>query len=214
MSNKEAIPAKLLKQEKLIKSMTKKEVRKVVNQRIFIGKTKQEIFDELKDISKLSTKDLAKIIQKTPSLKAKKKYKTSYIVLKIMLVLTIIFKLKMGIQIIIEDEIKNVFQIILILSIIPIINTLLLIGVSKYRPNSFKLAAIFTFLGLYQYMRSGIVFEEVGAIIFLDLFIHLGIIVLALHLDYKFFPKYLTNKELYHNTQGEEKVRQVIKFVE
>jgi len=194
--------------------MTKKEVRKIVNQRIFNGKTKQETFEELKDTSKLSIKDLAKIIQKTPSLEARKKHKTTHIVLKTIFILTIIFKLKFGIQIIIEEEIKNVFQIILILSIMPIINILLLIGVSKYGPNSFKLAAFFSILGLYQYMRSGIVFEEVGAIIFLDLFIHLGIVVLALHLDTKFFPKYLTNKELYQNTQGEEKVRQVIKFVE
>jgi hypothetical protein len=192
--------------------MTKNEVRIAVKNSILNGKTKQETFEGLRDTSKISAKDLANIIRNTPTIKAREHYKTLHIVLKVILLFTILIKLRMGILIIIEGEIQDIFQIILVLFVISIINILLLIGVSRYRPNSFKLVAIFTIIGLYQYMQSGIVFEEEGALIFMDLGIHVGFFLLGLHLHSKFFPKYLTIKEPYQNSQGENEFRQVINF--
>ena len=192
--------------------MTKKSVKKIANQSILIGKSKQETFEELRETCSLSEKELAKIIQKIPSVEAKKKYKILHLTLKIILILTILLKMRMGILLIIDEEIQSIHQIILILLILPLINILLLIGVAKYRPSSFKLVAIFMIIGLYQYMRSGIVFEEEGALIFIDLAIHVVLFVLGLHLYSKFFPKYLTVKEIHQDSQGEVEYRNVIKF--
>ncbi len=192
--------------------MTKKEVKEIANQTILSGKSKQETFEELKGTCNLSEKDLAKIIQKIPSIEAKKKYRILYVILEIILLLTILFKMRIGIHLIIEEGIQNVFQITLILFLLPIINILLLIGVARYKRNSFKWIAIFMMIGLSQYIRSDIILEEEGVLIFIDLAIHIVLFVLALYLYSKFFPKYLTVNEIHQDTQGQVEYKNVIKF--
>jgi hypothetical protein len=74
--------------------MTKEEVRKAARQSILDGKTKQETFEELKGTSYRSWKstvDLAKIIQKIPTLQVRKKYKTLNVILVVILSLTVLF---------------------------------------------------------------------------------------------------------------------------
>jgi predicted RNase H-like HicB family nuclease len=187
--------------------MTKKEVRKVVKQSILDGKTKQETFETLKETAKLPTEDLAKIIQSIPSLQARQKYKTLNMILIGLLSLTVLFKMMAGIPIIIENGIKW-FPVLFIL---PIINILLLIGVATYSQSSHKWVAIFTILGLLRSL-SDILGQPFEPLIIIDLTIAAGLIGLGFYLNSKLCPDYLTVKERYQNNQGQDRLRNVIKF--
>jgi hypothetical protein len=189
--------------------MTKKEARKAAKKSILDGKTKQETFETIKETSKLPTEDLAKIIQSIPSLKARQKYKTLNLVLIVLLSLTVLFKMLAGIPIIIENGIKWVP----VLFILPIINILLLIGVYTYSPNSHKWVAIFTILGLLHSL-SDILGQPFEPLILIDLTIAAGLIGLGFYLNSKLCPDYLIVKERYQNNQGQDRLRNVIKFDE
>ena len=187
--------------------MTKKEVRKAANQSILNGKTKQETFEELKTTSHRSEKDLAKIIQTIPSLRARKKYKVLNIILIVLLSLTILFKMMAGLPIIIENGIKW-FPIVFLL---PIINIWLLFGVITYRPHYHRMVAVFAILGLFQ-LFGNMVGEPFEPLIIIDFSIAAGLIGLGFYLNSKLFTNYLTVKERYQNNQGQTKLRDVIKF--
>jgi len=187
--------------------MTKKEVRKAALQSILDGKTKQETFETLKETSKLPTEDLAKIIQSIPSLQARQKYKTLNMILIGLLSLTVLFKMMAGIPIIIENGIKW-FPVLFIL---PIINILLLIGVATYSQSSHKWVAIFTIFGLLRSL-SDILGQPFEPLIIIDLTIAAGLIGLGFYLNSKLCPDYSTVKERYQNNQGQDRLRNVIKF--
>lgn len=189
--------------------MTKRELRKAVKQSILDGKLKQEIFQELKDTSKNPPEDLAKIIQSIPSLTARQKYKILNSIFIGLLLLTILFKMMTGIPIVIKNGIKW----LPILFVLPIINILLLIGVLTYSSNSHKWVAFFTILGLLRSF-SDILGQPFVPLIIVDLTIAAGLIGLGFYLNYKLCPEYLTVKERYQNNQGQDKMRNVIKFNE
>jgi hypothetical protein len=109
----------------------------------------------------------------------------------------------MGIPIILEEGI----QYIPILFFLPIIQILLLVGVVRYGPNSFKMVAIVTIIGFYQLLN--LEMEEDSPLILITLAVNIGQLVLALYLESKFFPKYQIIKE---NIQGEDKEKQIIKY--
>lgn len=187
--------------------MTKKEVRKAAKQSILECKTKQETFETLKATSKLPIEDLAKIIQTIPSLQARQKYKTQNMILIGLLSLTVLFKMMAGIPIIIENGIKW-FPILLIL---PIINILLLIGVATYSQSIYKAVAFFTLFGLLRSL-SDILGQPFEPLIIIDLSIAAGLIGLGFYLNSKLCPDYTIIKEKYQNNQGQDRLRNVIKF--
>ena len=191
--------------------MTKKETRKAAKQSILDGKTKQETFEILKETSKLSTEDVAKIIQSIPSLSARQKYKTQNTILIVFLSLTILLKMLLGIPFIMQNGIKWLPMIF----ILPIINVLLLWGVATYSTGIHKLVAIFTIIGLLRSLPDmiGVPFEPLTFIaFFIDIAIAAGLIGLGFYLNSKLFSNYLTVKERYQNSQGQDRLRNVIKF--
>jgi len=187
--------------------MTKKEVRKVANQSILNGKTKQEIFEELKETSYRSEIDLAKIIRKITSLQAKKRYKALNITFIVLFSLTILSLMLAGISIIINNEIMRLPIIIIWLTIYIV----LLIGVTRYNPKSYWWIAMCTILGLIRFLGVMLI-EPFKPLSLIDLAIHIGVIWLGLYLHSKLFPAYLTVTERYQNSQGQVKLRNVIKF--
>jgi hypothetical protein len=186
---------------------TKKEVRKFAKQSILEGKTKQDTFETLKVSSKMQTEELAKIIQAIPSIQARQKHKALNMILIGLLSLTVLLKMMAGIPIIIDNGIKW-FPVLFIL---PIINILLLIGVVTYSQNSHKWVAIFTILGLLRSL-SDILGQPFEPLILIDLTIAAGLIGLGFYLNAKLCPNYSTTKERYQNNQGQERLRNVIKF--
>jgi hypothetical protein len=189
--------------------MTNSEVRKAAKQSMLAGKTKQETFESLKESSQLPTEDLAKIIRSIPSLSARVKYRPLNLILVALLLFTALLKLMFGIPLLIVNDIK----FLPLLIIMPVLNVLLLWGVATFRARFYNYVAVLTILGL---MRSfgNIVETPPDPIMIIDLVIAAGLIGLSLFLNYKLFPRYMTVKERYQNSQGQDKVRDVIKFAD
>ena len=193
--------------EVIIKPMTKKEIRKVANQSILNGKTKQEIFEALKETSYRTPEDLAKIIRTVPSLQARKKYKALNITLIVIFSLTILFLALAGISSIISNEIMRLSIVFIWL----IVYIALLIGVTRYKSGSYWWIALCTILGLIRFL--GIMLTgSFTPLSLIDLAIHIGVIWIGLYLHSKLFPAYLTVKERYQDSQGQSRIRNVIKF--
>ena len=187
--------------------MTKKAVKKEVKRLILEGKTKQEAYDELKGISKMKAEDLAKIVQSVPSLNARDKYRSLNIVLIGLLSLTVALKMLSGLPIVIEKGIAW-FPVLLFL---PLINIILLIGVSTYNQSSYKFVAILAILGLFRLLRD-LLSSSFDTFIIIDVVFAAGLIGLGFYLGSKLFPNYTTVKERYQNSQGQDRMRNVIKF--
>ena len=185
--------------------MSKKEIRKIVKKNILDGKTKQEIFEELKETSYRSHQVLAKIIRKVPSLQAIKKYNPLNNILIVLLAIMILIKIAIGMFIIIESGFS--FSIIVtnwfsFLFILPIVDIFLLIGVATYSPNSHIYVAIWAFYSISHIIK----FER---------FLCLGLIAiigLGFYLNSKLYPKYLTVKKRYKDSHGLTRLKNVIKF--
>ena len=187
--------------------MTKKEIRKVANQSILNGKTKQEIFEALKETSYRTPEDLAKIIRTVPSLQARKKYKALNITLIVIFSLTILFLALAGISSIISNEIMRLSVVFIWL----IVYIALLIGVTRYKSGSYWWIALCTILGLIRFL--GIMLTgSFDPLSLIDFAIHIGVIWIGLYLHSKLFPAYLTVKERYKDSQGQSRIRNVIKF--
>ena len=186
--------------------MTKRQARKAAKQSILDGNSKQETFESLKVTSKKSTEDLAKIIQSIPSLIARKKYFALNMVLIILLAITILIKVLAGIPLVIQLG----FKWFPLLFILPIINILLLVGVATYAAGAHKLVAILTILGVIRSIQ--IVQEQFEPLMLIDFAFAAGLIGLGFYLNSLLCPKYLTVKEIYQNDQGQNRMREVIKF--
>lgn len=189
--------------------MTKKEARKAARVSSLMGKTKQEILETLKETSKLPAEVLAKIIQSIPTLAARQKYKAPNIFLIILLSITILFKIIAVIPIIIETGIRG----ILLIFILPLINILLLWGVATFNLRSHRLVAILTIIGLISSFKV-IASEPFEPLMLIDFAIAAGLIILGFYLDSKLCRPYLIVRERYQNDQGQDKLRNVIKFDE
>jgi len=187
--------------------MTRNEVIKSVKQSILIGKTKQETFEELKMVSNLSQEKLAKIIKGIPTLKAKASYQSANIVLIVLISLTIFFKIIWGIVTVFEDGIKW-FPLVIIS---PIINVILLIGVSKYKTESYVFVAVLAILGLFQYIIT-IISQTFNPLSLIDLAISVTLIILGFYVYFKLQSDFQVHKQRYQNSQGQYRYRDVIKF--
>jgi len=187
--------------------MTKNELIKSVKQSIHSGKTKQETFEQLKMVSNLPQEKLAKIIKGIPTLKAKASCQSANIVLIILLSLTIFFKITWGIATVFEDGIKW-FPLVIIA---PIINVILLIGVFKYKTESYVFIAVLAFIGLLQYFAA-IVGQNFNPLSLIDFAIGITLIILGFYIYLKLQSDYQILKQRYQNSQGQYRYRDVIKF--
>jgi hypothetical protein len=82
--------------------MTNKEIRKLAEEKISQGKTRQQTFDEIKEETKQSSEKVAKIIRFIPTLDSRERYKIANTILGIILLLTVFLKILAGIPIILQ----------------------------------------------------------------------------------------------------------------
>lgn len=186
--------------------MTKRNARKAAKQSILDGNSKQETFDTLKETSKISTEDLAKIVQSIPSMNARKKYKTSNMVLIILLSITILIKVLAGIPLVLQLG----FKWFPLLFILPIINILLLVGIATYAAGIHKLVAILTILGVIRTIQT--IEGQFEPVMLIDFALAAALIGLGFYLNSVLCPKYWSVKEVYQNEEGQNRMKHVIKF--
>lgn len=186
--------------------MTKSDVRKLVKQKIKEGKTKQQTFDEIIELSDMPAEEIANMVKVIPTLASRQKNKTLNVILIVFLSLTVLAKILSGIPIILQNGIKW----IPVLFLLPAINVLLLWGVATYRANFHRVVAVFTILGLFNSLIKsiGVPFNY---LLLSDFAFYAVLIILGFYCQSKLTPGYDKMKERYISSEGETMIRD--KFV-
>ena len=187
--------------------MTKKEVRQLAKQKIKEGKTQQQTFEEIKETSDRPSEEIANIVKQIPTLAARQKNKTLNYVLIGLLALTILSKMLAGIPIALQDGIKS----LPIIFILPIINILMLWGVSTYSVGAHRVTGFLSLLALLRSLGD-ILGKPFEPLVLVDLVLIGGMLFLGFYLNNKLTPGYDIVKEKYTDSQGRTKLRNKIKF--
>ncbi len=189
--------------------MKKREIRKLAEQKIKEGKTRQQTYEEIKKDSKEKSEVIAKIVRFIPTLENREKYKIPHTILIMVCLLTIIFKMLAGIPIVIERGI-NWLPIIFLF---PIINIIFTYGLITYKGQYYRLVAIFTIIGLLRSLQYifGSPFEP---LIVLELAIALTLTGLGFFLNKRMVSEHELVKEKHTNNEGQLRLRNKIKFID
>jgi len=186
--------------------MTKREAQKLVQQKIKEGKTQQQTFDEIIELSDIPAEEIAAIVKVIPTLDSRRKYKTLNVILIVLLSLTVLSKIISGIPIILQNGITW----IPVLFLLPAINVLLLWGVATYKSNFHRFVAIFTILGILNSL-SKIIGVPFNYLLLIDFAFYAALIILGFYCQGKLTPGYDKMKERYISSDGETLIRD--KFV-
>lgn len=188
--------------------MNKKEIKKSAISKIKEGKTRQQAFEEIRDETKESAEDIAKIVRFIPTLQARKKFKIANTILGIILILTVLIKMLAGLPIILE---LGGAQYLPLLLLLPIINIILTIGVFRYNGSYYRLVIFLTIIGLLNSMKY-IIGEEFDPLILIDLGIAGVLIGLSSYLGNKLVSSYDLTKVKHKTDSGKVRIKQVIRF--
>ena len=187
--------------------MTKRELRKKAQDKIVEGKSRQQVFEEMKAEHATRIAEIVKIVRFMPSLATREKYKTYHILLLTFLGISIALKIVAVLPMIIEHGI-NWLPVLLLL---PVINLLLIIMVASYNGQAYKLVAILSFIGVVRSLG------ELGKVAF-DPWMLVGfglagaLIGLGFFMHSKMVSEYQLVSESYTTAEGKEGVRKVYKF--
>lgn len=187
--------------------MKKKEIKKLVQQKIAEGKSRQQTFDEIKEQEKVSSEELAKIVKNFIPLALRDEFKKPHTLLLIILGITILFKILAGLPLIIN----NGLAYLPLLLLMPIINIALTYGVYKYQANMYMFVAIFTIIGTAR-SALNLDFENLDSLLIIDLIVAASLIGLGFYLRSKIDTGYETVKVKYTNKEGQPRLRNKIKF--
>ena len=187
--------------------MTKKEVKKIAEKLILNGKTKQDIFENLKVSSNVHLEELADIIRSIPSIKSRQKYKTLNLLLFVVLFIDILYSIFYKIPIINNPEDKWD----LILYLLPIYNIILLYKILRFKAGSYNLVGTVAIIGLLSTIGRVHSYEPVLVI---DFVLTTSLVWMAFYLNSKLFPAFSIIKENYQNENGDGRLRKTIQFPE
>jgi hypothetical protein len=167
--------------------MTKKELKKKealieITNKLDSGMSREKILEELS--TKYYGKDsIAKLIAMTPDNQTKKKYKWLNNVLLGLLGITIILKIIAGIFLLANVSLYAIpFAFLL-----PIINFLLAVEVSKYRGYIYNILGVLTIAGMLQSIPK---YTEFRTFELIDKLIFISITGISLYLAKNMFPNY------------------------
>lgn len=187
--------------------MTKKELKKAAEQNILEGNTKQETFEALKGMSKLSSEELATIVRSIATPRARDQYRGLNVLLILLLTISFLFKVQTGIASMMQGGVSE----LPILLISTTISLLLILGVAKFHVGIYRLIAILAILSIFTLVKN-ILTNPSNPLLIIDVLMIGGIIGLGFYLNAKLFPSYSIVKELYQNSQGQNRLKHVILF--
>lgn len=189
--------------------MTKKEIRAEALALITAGASRQEAYAALLPKSSLKDEDLATIVRFIPTLQARATHRNAWLALVVLLFITIALKLLTGLLMVLGD---NPFGWLALL-LMPVINTIAVIGVLNYRGEFFRLIAILTIIGVMRLITNSAA-GGFDLFFLVDLLILGAIIGLGFHLNNTLVSAPEERKERYTNAQGQERLRKVFVFTE
>jgi len=186
--------------------MTKREIRKLAQQKIKEGKTQQLTFEEINDISDSKAEDIADIVKNIPVLQLRQKYKSLNNILILILILTALFMLFSDIADIQKNEMK--WRWFAFMLIAPIIHIVLIWFVANFKPNAHRITAMYALIGFPRIINH---FDEDPYFI-IHILILGAIVSLAFYLQLKLTPGYSFFREKFTNNEGVLKLRTFIVF--
>ena len=114
--------------------MTSKELKQQIGDRIYLGETRQQIFEHFDTLYPNRSKDIADLIVDIPTLADRKRFLPFQIAIIVLVVIALIIQLIAGIGML---RLYGPLAAIAML-IGPIVSTILLIGVLKWKPVYFR----------------------------------------------------------------------------
>ena len=185
--------------------MTDKEIKRLAEQKIKEGKSRQETFDELQSVSSTPSTGLADIVKFFPSLELRKQYKIQQVVLVLLLVYSVIIKMISTLPLIVE---KGVSWLPLIL-IIPAITIFFTYAVITFKTQYYKWIA---FISIWGILKSYTALMDGETFMYFQLGVTLFTAGLSYFLYLKLASDYEIIKEPYRNNQGQNRLRKKIIF--
>ena len=180
--------------------MKRSAVSKLINEQIQSGKTRQETFEELKEID-YDKKKLRDLVRYTPTLDSREKYKMVNLTLAAILLIFGIIKVIVGVSML---EGIGAPVILLAILIFPLIDILFAVAVLRWRGRVYNGIMLLTGLGL---MRS---FKEFEGMNTLEIALGVGSAVLvigvAAYLSLKVVPSAKETKVKITLENGKEKL--------
>jgi hypothetical protein len=187
---------------------SKRTIRKTAEQLVLAGKSRQQVYEELRPSSGLADEELANIIRYIPSTEARKRHLTAQTALIGLLVFTVLLKLLAAFGILLD----NVTEMLPWVLFMPVVNIVLAIGVAMHRGMAYKMVALLTSIGLLQ--GAAAIFSSPLWVILIELGLAAALIGFSLFLLKRMVPDHTTVKERYINAHGQERLRNVIRFKE
>lgn len=186
--------------------MTTSEQRNLIRSKIEAGASPQQVYDELHGPGSVPDEKLADLVRYTPTLERRRQYRTMNLALLVLLGVAIAWKL--GVEI--PAAMGRNAVAILPPSIYGIGYAVSLIGVAKYWRRLQGWAGMIAFFEVMRQATSPV--DPVGAFALLPLVVLVAIAILGFNLQRKLTPAYITLKEAYLNADGQQRLKQVVRF--
>ncbi len=182
---------------KKLNEMTKREVKKLAKQKISEGKSQQETYDEIVEMTKLNRQKVAQIVKMIPTIKSKAESKLLNSILVVLLVLKSIMQLVLGFIIVAAYD-SEFAPVVFILSIPSL---LLMIGVATYFTDAHRITGILAF-GAFLFSILTMGNGGFDILVFLDIVLLGSIFIISLYLQAVLVPGYKVVKEDYTDEES------------
>lgn len=159
----------------------RKEIRRRIKNGLDNGVSKQELLDELY-VEYYDRAGIATMLAMTVDKERKEKYKLANCFLLGLIILTVIPKLLLGFQLLMDT---SIYMLPLVL-LLPLINIFFAIGIANYQGFVYKLLGGLTLIGFFKSLaRNG---GEDPSLIGIEIIVTLVIVVLSFYLGSVLFP--------------------------
>lgn len=186
--------------------MATSEQRKLIRRKIEAGASAQQVYDELHGPGNAADEALADLVRYVPTLDRRAEYRTAHLVLLGLLVLAIAATLGIAIPAATQKGLVGV----VFKSVWCIGYLVVFVGVLKYWRRAHGIAGLLAVLQLFQAnpnTHSDMDGMPTAVVILLGI-----LAVMGFFLQRKLTTNYITVKEPYVNAEGQERLKQVVRF--
>ena len=183
--------------------MTPAEIEKLVVDRIYEGKSHQEVYDEMNTKFPNREIDLARIVSKIVSLPQRNRYGVHNIVLVVLLSLAIAWRVFFAFRILEESGI----EIFILAMLFPAAYVVMIWGVLKWKLITYNAVGVLGLMGLFKANGLSVVFA-INPFALLPM----GMIILGFFLHAQLGGKYKTASQQYTDAKGQIRARHIIRF--
>ncbi len=186
--------------------MATTEQRKLIRSKIEAGTSPQQVYDELHGTGNAADEQLADLVRNVPTMERRATYRTAHMVMLALLAVVIVWKLGVDLPEAAQGRLVDVVYN----SVWCAGYVVGFLGLLKYWRRAHALVgvlALFEVMGHGQSKALPVGGMEVGGVAVLC-----AVAVLGIYLQRKLTPAYITVKESYMNTEGQKRLKQVVRF--